>query len=214
MFNLIRRISYGVIPRPDRPWADDATSNAPQKGKKRRLSSTERDPEPDAEESAKKKVRGDSVASSAPDTNQLVSPQVETAEVKYVTQGVEQVELTDAELVVVPEAIPLPDAEEGELDEVSATPPPPQAAEESADDNATDDNDIASSSNGDAEESAAVTVVAEEPEPSDEGKGVTVIATVVDDGEKITSPIADPEELKKPLEAPKEDANDTPYNDE
>ena len=23
MFNLIRRISYGVIPRPDRPWEDD-----------------------------------------------------------------------------------------------------------------------------------------------------------------------------------------------
>jgi hypothetical protein len=26
MFSLIRRISYGVIPRPDRPWEEDGES--------------------------------------------------------------------------------------------------------------------------------------------------------------------------------------------
>ncbi|TFY54842.1 hypothetical protein EVJ58_g8621 [Rhodofomes roseus] len=50
MYKLIRRISSSFFPRPDRPWSEDATSSAPQIGRKRRLSSTE----PDLEPSAKK----------------------------------------------------------------------------------------------------------------------------------------------------------------
>jgi len=61
MFKFIRRISTSVLPRPDRPWTDDATSNAPTIGRKRRYSVTER--EDDAESvSRSKKARGDSMA--------------------------------------------------------------------------------------------------------------------------------------------------------
>jgi hypothetical protein len=243
MFNLIRRISYGVIPRPDRPWADDgeyapffikktdfkktdfacavpscslntATSNAPQTGKKRRLSSTDREQDPDAEESAKKKVRGESVASSVADS-QVASPQVETAEVKFVTQGVKQVEITDEEpAAVAPAEVPLPEEQEGELDEPAAATPPQEAQEEYADDNS---DDIASSTNGDAEESTTGTVVAEESEPLDKDKEEGVVPAVVKDDHPSISPVIDPEQLKKPVERPddhtaeKEDA--LPHDD-
>ncbi|KAF8352085.1 hypothetical protein F5887DRAFT_12594 [Amanita rubescens] len=43
MFGLIRRLSHSVIPRSDRPWEDDPTSNAPHKPRKRRLSTSEQD---------------------------------------------------------------------------------------------------------------------------------------------------------------------------
>ncbi|KAJ2919738.1 hypothetical protein MD484_g748, partial [Candolleomyces efflorescens] len=97
MFSLIRRISYGVIPRPDRPWEEDATSNAPARRKKRRLSSTERDERDESEElSRSKKLRQspeedpDQEATSERDTP---LPQPETKEVKEVTQGVKEVDL-------------------------------------------------------------------------------------------------------------------------
>jgi hypothetical protein len=76
MFGLIRRLSYSVIPRPDRPWEDDPTSNAPHKPRKRRLSTSEQE---DANsirqtsatragyvgESVTKKARGEAVASTS-----------------------------------------------------------------------------------------------------------------------------------------------------
>jgi len=137
MFGLIRRISHSVIPRPDRPWADDPTSNAPQKGKKRRLSSTEPEPDADAEEAAKKKIRGESTASDAG------SSQLESKAVKEVTQGVNEVDLADAEAAVAPEAVPLPDEESDELDEPASesTPPPEAEAEAEVDDNASSVNE-------------------------------------------------------------------------
>lgn len=120
MFGLIRRISYSVIPRPDRPWEDDrafrflhnvrvlirnafffaflATSNAPHKSKKRRMSASE-EPEPDMEQANKKKVRGESSTPSVADSSEVhvrlstPLPQPETQEVKEVTQGVKDVEL-------------------------------------------------------------------------------------------------------------------------
>ncbi|KAF9467136.1 hypothetical protein BDZ94DRAFT_1233309 [Collybia nuda] len=125
MFSLIRRISHSVIPRPDRPWADDPTSNAPQKGRKRRLSSTDRDLDPDMEQMNKKKVRGESVASSVTDVAHDGSSTLlhETEGVKEVTEGVKEVEITE---IMAPESIPLPAEEIDELDEPSSgdTPPP------------------------------------------------------------------------------------------
>jgi hypothetical protein len=123
MFKLFRRISYGVIPRSDRPWEEDPTSNAPQVRRKRRLSSIERDPE--EEQAHKKKARGDSATPSVADAEGkflVPTPQVDTQEVKDVTQGVEEVVLdgkddgTSAD-VAAPETIPLPDEKSGELDE-------------------------------------------------------------------------------------------------
>ncbi|KAF8886394.1 hypothetical protein CPB85DRAFT_1441946 [Mucidula mucida] len=98
MFGLIRRISHSVLPRADRPWDDDATSNAPKShSRKRRLSSTEREDGP-------KKVRGDT-----PDVN-----------VKEVTKGVNDVDLNAEQMADEREAaaVPLPDAPDGELDGV------------------------------------------------------------------------------------------------
>ncbi|KDR74923.1 hypothetical protein GALMADRAFT_568191 [Galerina marginata CBS 339.88] len=137
MFSLIRRISYGVIPRPDRPWEDDPTSNAPHTRRKRRLSSTERDVDADEDQANKKKARGESATPSVADAEGTfltpAPPQADTQEVKEVTQGVEEVDLDgkDGESSpteeTAPEAIPLPEEKSGELDEASSnasTPPP------------------------------------------------------------------------------------------
>jgi len=125
MIGLFRRISHSVIPRPDRPWEDDPTSNAPHK-RKRRLSLTDRDSDPDMEQSSQKKIRGDSVGSSVTDVVQEGSPaplpQTETQEVKEVTQGVKDVELAEA---AAPESVPLPMEDPDELDELASTPTPP-----------------------------------------------------------------------------------------
>jgi len=124
MFKLFRRISYGVIPRSDRPWEEDPTSNAPRVRRKRRLSSTERDPE--EEQAHKKKARGDSATPSVADAegkSLVPTPQVDTQEVKDVTQGVEEVVLDGKDVgissadVAAPETIPLPDEKSGELNE-------------------------------------------------------------------------------------------------
>ncbi|KAF8635737.1 hypothetical protein AX15_000353 [Amanita polypyramis BW_CC] len=75
MFGLIRRLSHSVIPRPDRPWEDDPTSNAPHKPRKRRLSTSENEEANSgrplstpragyAGESATKRARGEGAASS------------------------------------------------------------------------------------------------------------------------------------------------------
>jgi len=123
MFKLLRRISVGVIPRPDRPWDEDATSNAPRTNRKRRLSPTERD---EADEGkAGKKVRGDSATPSVADADATFlapsSSGPDTKEVKEVTRGVREVELEDEPERVVsetaPEFIPLPEERSGELDE-------------------------------------------------------------------------------------------------
>ncbi|KAF8639147.1 hypothetical protein AX17_001636 [Amanita inopinata Kibby_2008] len=129
MFGLIRRLSHSVIPRPDRPWEDDPTSNAPHKARKRRLSVSEQE---DADfnrqanatypvgrgQSASKRARGESVASSSPGVDEFGSWSVpqqqpshekdhiqdpaaeqapETQDVKEVTQGVKEVELEEKE---------------------------------------------------------------------------------------------------------------------
>ncbi|KAG6902740.1 hypothetical protein C0995_012404 [Termitomyces sp. Mi166 len=146
MFNLIRRISNGVILRPDRPWADDATSNAPSKGKKRRL---ERGPDVEPTETRTKKIRGES---DAPET-QTSTPQPEPTsvsasvseleperqkqeeqDVKEVTKGVKEVELNESRSStatskegqeVKPESVPLPGEDDvEELQGVDASLPP------------------------------------------------------------------------------------------
>ncbi|KAG7445225.1 uncharacterized protein BT62DRAFT_981197 [Guyanagaster necrorhizus] len=109
MFGLIRRISQSVIPRPDRPWDDDATSNAPKTGRKRRFSTTE---DLDDDPTNNKKIRGDSPATP------VETPLIEK-EVKAVTKGVKEVDLGDKE--AAPENIPLPEEEPGELDEGAST---------------------------------------------------------------------------------------------
>ncbi|KAH0578489.1 hypothetical protein J132_03057 [Termitomyces sp. J132] len=171
MFNLIRRISNGVILRPDRPWADDATSNAPTKGKKRRLDRNA-DIE-NIEEVKTKKIRGESDAPETPTPQSESQPastlvlerqQQEEKEVKEVTKGVKEVELNESpssvsgSKEVKPESVPLPREDDGEeLEEGLNASPPLEAAS---------DGDTSTDGKGEVDGPSEP-----EPKPS-EGKGV------------------------------------------
>ncbi|KAF5350677.1 hypothetical protein D9756_008737 [Leucocoprinus leucothites] len=124
MFGLIRRISHSVIPRPDRPWEDDPTSNAPNTRRKRRISTTEYEDAGHEEQTRKKKLRGEdtenlesdnapsspaiAAADASNQTNEDTKVGVDSTgepeptihregslEVKVVTKGVNEVELED-----------------------------------------------------------------------------------------------------------------------
>ncbi|KAJ6612775.1 hypothetical protein B0H10DRAFT_2050992 [Mycena sp. CBHHK59/15] len=134
MFSLIRRFSGSVIPRADRPWEEDPTSNAPHVGRKRRMADEDRDDDDEEQQSRLKKVRGattESKAESQPtvrETSSTPLPQAkETEGVKEVTKGVKEVELEEKPQTL-PESVPLPEAVAGELDgessSTASTPPP------------------------------------------------------------------------------------------
>jgi len=113
--NLVRRISASILPRSDRPWSEDATSNAPTIGRKRRLSIQR---VCDEGESASKKAKGEDsvVTPSCDDIPSQVAPEAkEPEEVNEVTEGVNEVGLENEK----PETIPLP-----------ASPPPDSQDEE------------------------------------------------------------------------------------
>jgi len=93
MYKLIRRISSSVVPRPDRPWEEDATSNAPQIGRKRRLSSSDREDSPELVKRSRATPDGGSEAVSREGTP--VAQAKDTTEVKEVTKGVKKVKLED-----------------------------------------------------------------------------------------------------------------------
>ncbi|KAG1737516.1 uncharacterized protein EDB91DRAFT_1249641 [Suillus paluster] len=172
MFQFIRRVSTSFLPRPDRPWRDDATSNAPTIGRKRRFSFVE-DDDDDSTSTGIKKLRGDSVQAegSAPPIA-AVPDQKEGEDVKSVTQGVEDVELEDKNKKVDtspgPEEIPLPDSPGGtpQLDinpmEEAVTGPEEEAEEKGAQDDS-DTDSVASSSK----------VVVDEEQPEDDSKDDT-----------------------------------------
>jgi len=94
MLKLLRRISSSIYPRPDRPWSEDATSNAPTIGRKRRLSDDEDDDVQDAGSTRKRRGQIE-----RQDTSELGELRVKGGEtdlgVKEVTRGVKEVELED-----------------------------------------------------------------------------------------------------------------------
>jgi len=96
MFKLLRRISSSIYPRPDRPWSDDATSNAPTIGRKRRLSDEDRDGDDVRDAGSSRKRR---VPLEREDTSELGELRAKGTEidpsVKEVTRGVKEVELED-----------------------------------------------------------------------------------------------------------------------
>ncbi|KAJ7130183.1 hypothetical protein C8R44DRAFT_872020 [Mycena epipterygia] len=132
MFSLIRRFSGSVIPRPDRPWEEDPTSNAPHVGRKRRMADEDRD-EDDEEQSRLKKVRAATSESQTDAPESSSTPLPETAGVKEVTEGVKEVELEEKPQAL-PESVPLPEEKAGELDadssSTASTPPPTGEPEE------------------------------------------------------------------------------------
>ncbi|KAF9238998.1 hypothetical protein BU15DRAFT_47150 [Melanogaster broomeanus] len=118
MFKFIRRVSTSLLSRPDRPWRDDATSNAPTIGRKRRFSVTEHDDDEPASSTAKKakeepiQLDAESESTAGESSNGEATPIIEGEGVKEVTEGVKEVDLEDKEgaLSTRPEGVPLPDS--------------------------------------------------------------------------------------------------------
>ncbi|KAK1216070.1 hypothetical protein PQX77_021301 [Marasmius sp. AFHP31] len=118
-----------------------ATSNAPKIGRKRRRSSSDKADALEAAESMNKRARGETpLNQDEPSTSTL--PAADNEGVKEVTKGVKEFELEDGEKKtqedsekivasgsapdVLPESVPLPEEEAGELDSssIASTPPP------------------------------------------------------------------------------------------
>ncbi|KAF8452488.1 hypothetical protein L210DRAFT_846212 [Boletus edulis BED1] len=171
MFQFIRRFSGSFLPRPDRPWRDDATSHAPTIGRKRRHSVTEQDRDGSASISKRTKndivkpdTECDSVSGGGSPEGDAISP-VEGQDVKGVTEGVKEVDLEDKLKVEVassiwPEGIPLPDSPSAspEPESESQEPESPQSdeVEQTKDEEHADDKDsLASSRPGDDVEEGA-----------------------------------------------------------
>jgi len=96
MFKILRRISSFTYPRLDRPWSDDATSNAPTIGRKRKMC----DEDGDMQESGSTRKRRGQLEHE--DTSELGELGVKGSKgneadpgVKEVTRGAKVVELED-----------------------------------------------------------------------------------------------------------------------
>jgi hypothetical protein len=119
MFKLLRRISSSIYPRPDRPWSDDATSNAPTIGRKRRLSDEDGDGDDarDAGSSRKRRVPLEREGTSS-ELGELRAKGTEIDPgVKEVTRGVKEVELEDKK-----EGSATDDDGKGTIEEAPTTP--------------------------------------------------------------------------------------------
>jgi len=96
MFKVLRRISSSIYPRPDRPWSDDATSNAPSIGRKRRMNDEDADGE---EAGSTRKRRGQLERQDTSELSELGVKGTKGSEadsgVKQVTRGVKEVGLED-----------------------------------------------------------------------------------------------------------------------
>ncbi|KAI0031523.1 hypothetical protein K488DRAFT_14937, partial [Vararia minispora EC-137] len=98
MFKLFRRLSSSVYQRPDRPWSEDATSNAPTIGRKRRIDDDDDGDDLDTEGSTTRKRRGplQRAGTEASDFGEILPKPKETdPAVKEVTQGVREVEIEE-----------------------------------------------------------------------------------------------------------------------
>jgi hypothetical protein len=165
MFKFIRRVSTSFLPRPDRPWRDDATSNAPTIGRKRRFSFVE-DDDDDSASTSVKKLRGNSTQAEGSTPLIPAVSDKEGEDVKSVTQGVKDVELDEKlDSSSGPEEVPLPDSPGRTLQPETAE--AATALEEEADkEDAEDDSDadsVASSSE----------VILDEGQPEDDSKDDT-----------------------------------------
>ncbi|KAJ6449706.1 hypothetical protein C8R47DRAFT_1171449 [Mycena vitilis] len=204
MFSLIRRFSGSVVPRPDRPWPEDPTSNAPRVGAKRRMADEDRDE--DDEQARLKKVRG-ATAESQGDAGEGSStplPQAnETPDVKEVTAGVKEVELGEKPQAV-PESIPLPEEKAGELESdasSTASTPPPAGEPSDAPDDGHSPTIVPETASGDPHASAEAVsepaaVDAKEPQPpTDASDAIAVDADADAPGPAEARPI---KKLPKP----------------
>ncbi|EIW53369.1 acid protease [Trametes versicolor FP-101664 SS1] len=122
-FMIIRRISSSFFPRPDRPWSEDATSTAPQIGRKRRLSTDEQEERETTPSAKKQRAELEEQAESKRDQSPS-QPGKETEEVKEVTEGVREVELEDGKVASTSHAVDGEAPAEGSTEEAAAVPLP------------------------------------------------------------------------------------------
>jgi hypothetical protein len=189
MFKFIRRVSTSFLPRPDRPWRDDATSNAPTIGRKRCFSFVEDDNDDSASTSVKK-LKGESTrAEGSPPSIPEVLDKKEEEDVKSVTQGVKDVELDEKKLDSSsgPEEVPLPDSpgRTPQLDttstEEAATAPEEEADKKDAQDDS-DADSMASSSQ----------VILDEGQPEDDLKDDTKTLSTSATEDALTTELGTP----------------------
>lgn len=174
--------------------------------------SASEEPEPDMEQANKKKIRGESVASSGADTGEahdrlsMPLPQVETQEVKEVTQGVKDVEL---EVGSAPESVPPPDEESDDLADSpsnNSTPPPTiQRQRDVAVDESASGDEI---SHQDEPEVNDDTIVTENGTTLEKGQETVEQSVLVEEEvPDVTADVAQSEPAKKLRSKTKEDAS-------
>ncbi|KAI0649941.1 aspartic peptidase domain-containing protein [Trametes meyenii] len=185
---IIRRISSSFFPRPDRPWSEDATSTAPQIGRKRRLSTDERE-ERETTPSAKKQRAdpGSSERGSSP-----ARPEKETEEVKEVTKGVREVELEDGKAPVA-QSLEGEAQAETSTQEAAAVPLPDSPELKAAEDTQEVDGDAAAQETDAADAAEPVNDESSSPEVEKPGVEETTEAPAEDEIPGLTLP-TQPEE--------------------
>ncbi|KAI0634242.1 acid protease [Trametes polyzona] len=207
---IIRRISSSFFPRPDRPWSEDATSTAPQIGRKRRLSTDECE-ERETTPSAKKQRAESELQPEGERESSPAQPGKETEEVKEVTEGVREVELEDGKTASASQASETETPTEALVQEAAAVPLP-----DSPELKATEDTKEVS-------EDASTTIAkdTEVPAPAPE-EGVAEKTTAEDavpapsaedeDVPGLTLPLQSEEQVPSSKAAPTIPAADTPTN--
>ncbi|KAG2065117.1 hypothetical protein BDR04DRAFT_1145539 [Suillus decipiens] len=165
MFKFIRRVSTSFLPRPDRPWRDDATSNAPTIGRKRRFSFVEGDDDEPVSTSVKK-LKGDSTQATS-----AVSDKKGGEDVKSVTQGVKDVELEEKKL----DSSSGPKEASSPSDSPGGTPQPDTLTEEAAmaPEEEADKKDAQDDSDADSLASSSEVILDEGSQPEDDSKDDT-----------------------------------------
>jgi len=203
------------FPRPDRPWSEDATSSAPQIGRKRRLSSTEPDSEPSAKKQRSESV--DDTQTTRDETPVRNGKEVEEPEVKAVTKGVKEVELEDkpAASAETAAAVPLPDSPTLqptlEAEEVK-----PESNEEKAEEpvvEATTTEQAPSASDDVAPVAASTEPLADDKKTNDadaEGEEIPGLSAVAEKGAESKADGAEKSEATQPQPEADESTNDYP----
>ncbi|KAI0767426.1 aspartic peptidase domain-containing protein [Fomes fomentarius] len=189
------------------PWSEDATSTAPQIGRKRRLSTSEpdeRESTPAKRHRAESEVTQDGQREESPTGAQQAK---ETEEVKEVTKGVGEVELDDEgkpKEIEIPTEVAQTQTTEtttaADAEEAAAVPLPdsPKAVEEGKEDvDAEGEEDVEAKEGEDAADATDATVV---DDVSSSGKEESPsVATVTD--EEVPGLVLASDSPKKPVKA-------------
>ncbi|EIW79569.1 hypothetical protein CONPUDRAFT_166317 [Coniophora puteana RWD-64-598 SS2] len=181
MFKLFRRVSGSFLPRPDRPFPEDATSNAPTVGRKRRADDDEAEPRASMsmKRSRPESTLVDPASVALPPDLSPIEERKDGEDVKEVTEGVKEVELQDAAPVVAVAGSSTDATEPTEDAPIADSEPTPMVTDSSAEG---------------AEEVKETAVVVEEPEKIVAEEKVSESKDV--DGESVASTKVDEEDVQ------------------